>query len=81
MFRSQRYNYKDSSTKFDREEDCMQRHFYKHFQHTSSCCFFSRFDVTLTEKRVPRAPTKREDYWIHTLNTKVPIGLNFERDY
>ena len=40
LFRSQRYNYKDSSTKFDREEDCMQRHLYKHFQLPVHAVFF-----------------------------------------
>ena len=29
----------------------------------------------------PRAPTKREDYWIHTRQTKAPMGLNVEGDY
>ena len=26
----------------------------------------------------PKDPTKREDYWIHTLKTKAPLGLNVE---
>ena len=37
--------------------------------------------VTLIDKADPKAPTKREDYWIHTLNTKTPMGLNIESDY
>ena len=31
MFRSRWNNYKDNSRKFDRGEDCMQRHLYEHF--------------------------------------------------
>ena len=29
-------------------------------------------------KTDPTDPTKREDYWIHTLKTKAPLGLNVE---
>ena len=32
MFRSRWNNRKDNSMIFDRGEDCMQRHIYKHFQ-------------------------------------------------
>ena len=28
----------------------------------------------------PSCPTKREDYWIDTLKTKAPMGLNFDFD-
>ena len=34
--------------------------------------------VTLIDKTDPRDPTEREDYWIHTLKTKAPRGLNME---
>ena len=37
--------------------------------------------VILIDKTDPRVPTKREDYWIHTLKTKAPIGLNVEGGY
>ena len=37
--------------------------------------------VTLIDKTDPRAPTKREDYWIHTLKTKAAMGLNVVRGY
>ena len=37
--------------------------------------------VTLIDKSDPRAPTKREDYWFHTLKTKAPMGLNVEGGY
>ena len=40
LFRSQRYNYKDSSTKFDREEDCMQRPFTNIFSYQFMRFFF-----------------------------------------
>ena len=74
MFRSRWDNYKDNSSKFDIGEDCMQRHLYEHFQLQDTY-------VTLIDKTDPRAPTKREDYWIHTLKTKAPMGLNVEGGY
>ena len=36
-------------------------------------------DVTVVEKVIPNTPhyrLEREDYWIKTLNTKTPKGLN-----
>ena len=37
--------------------------------------------MELIDKTDPRAPTKREDYWIHTLKTKAPMRLNVEGGY
>ena len=37
--------------------------------------------VTLIDKTDPRAPTKHKDYWIHTLKTKAPMGINVEGGY
>ena len=34
----------------------------------------------LTDKTEHKNPIKREDYWIHTLKTKAPLGLNVEDD-
>ena len=81
MFRSRWNNYKDNSRKFDRGEDCMQRHLYEHFQLPGHTGFLQDTYVTLIDKTDPRAPTKREDYWIHTLKTKAPMGLNVEGGY
>ena len=55
----------------------MQKHLYEHFDlpgHTS----FLDVTVTLIDKTDPRNPTEREDYWIYTLKTKVPMGLKME---
>ena len=53
----------------------MQRHLYEHFQLPGHTGFLQDTYVTLTDKTDPRAPTKREDYWIHTLKTKPPMDL------
>ena len=37
--------------------------------------------VTLIDKTDARVPNKREDYWIYTLKTKAPKGLNVEGYY
>ena len=63
-------NHKDHYRKFDRGEGCVQRHFYEHFQLPGRTGFLQDTYVTLIDKTNPRALTKREDYWIHTLNKK-----------
>ena len=78
MFRSRWNNYKHNSRKFDRGEDRTQRYLYEHFQLPCHPGFLQDTYVTLIDKTDPRAPTKREDYWIHTLKTKEPMGLNVE---
>ena len=79
IFRSWWSNYKDNSRKFDRGEDCMQRHLYKHSQLPIYTGFLQDTYVTLIDKTDPRAPSKHEVYWIHTLKIKAPMGLNVKR--
>ena len=81
MFTSQWNNYKENSRKFDRGEICIQRHLYEHFQLPGHAGFLQDTYVTLIDKTDPRSPTKREDYWIHILKTKAPMGLNVEGSY
>ena len=59
----------------------MQRHLYEHFQPPCHTGFLQDTYVNLTDKTDPRAPTKRADYWIHTLKTKAPMELNVESGY
>ena len=82
MFRLRWNNYKDNSRKFDGGEDCMPRHLYEHLQLPGHTGFLQDTYVTVIDKIIdPRTPTKREDYWIHTLKTKAPMGLNVEGGY
>ena len=76
MLRSRWINYKDNSRKFDRGEDCIQRHLYENFQLPGSTGFLQDTYVTLIDKTDPRAPTKREDYGIHILKKKATLRLN-----
>ena len=57
----------------------MQKHLYKYFQLPCHTGFLQdTYDITHIDKTNPMAPTKQEDYWIHTLTTKAPMGLNVE---
>ena len=59
----------------------MQRHLYEHFQLTGHTVFLQGTYFTLIDNTDPSASTKRKDYWIHTLQTKAPMGLNVEGGY
>ena len=54
-------NYKDNSRKFEKEENCMQRHLHEYFNLSSHSGFLNDVSVTLTDKTDPKDPTKRED--------------------
>ena len=58
----------------------MQRHLYEHITLPGHSDFFYDVSVTLIDKSDPSFPTKREDYWIDTLKTKAPMGVNFDFD-
>ena len=72
-FRHRWNNYKDNARKFERGEQCMQRHLYEHFNLPDHSGFLNDVSVTLIDKTDPTDPTKREDYWIHTLKTNAPL--------
>ena len=56
----------------------MQRHLYEYFNLPGQAGFLNDASVTLIDKTDPKDPTKRDDYWNHTLNTKPPLGINVE---
>ena len=80
IFRSRWTNYKDNSGIFDRGKTT-QKHLYKHFQLPGHTGFLQDTYVTLIDKTDPRAPTKHEDHWIHTVKTKAPMGFNVQGGY
>ena len=69
-------NYKDNARKFEREEHCLQRHFYGHFNLPGHSGFLNDVSATLIDKADPKNPTKREYYWIYKLKTKAPLRRN-----
>ena len=77
-FRYRWNNYKSNSRKFDRKEPCMQEHLYGHFSSPGDGGFLNDVSVTLIDKTDGSDPKKREDYWMKTLKTMAPYGLNIE---
>ena len=77
-FRYRWNNYKSNSRKFDRKEPCMQEHLYRHFSSPGHRGFLNDVSVTLIDKTDGSDPKKREDYWMKTLKTITPYGLNIE---
>ena len=77
-FRSRWNNYKSKSRKFDRNEKCMQECLYSHFENEGHNGFLEDVSITLIDKTDGSDPTKRETFWMHTLKTLAPCGLNLE---
>ena len=75
-FRYRWNNYKSNS--FDRKESCMQEHLYRQFSSPGHMAFLKDVSVTLIDKMDGSDPKKREDYWMKTLKTMAPYGLNIE---
>ena len=70
-------NYKSNDRTFKRGERCMQEHLYEHFYRNG---FLEDVAITLIDKTDGRDPKNRENYWMRTLKTLAPDGLNIE-DY
>ena len=75
-FRNRWNNYKSKSRSFDRGEESMQEHLYEHFDNHSHSGFGDDASVILIDKTDGSNPTKRETYWMRTLKTIAPYGLN-----
>ena len=68
IFRSRWNNYKN--------DPCMQQHISEHFNSEGHTGFLENVSVTFIDKTDSQNSKKRENYWIHTLKTMVPWGLN-----
>ena len=77
-FRFRWNNYKCNERKFQGKEPCMQEHLFKHFSLPNHNGFLEDADITFIDKTDPSNPLKRENFWIETLRTMVPNGLNIE---
>ena len=77
-FRFRWNNYKSNDRKFQRGERCMQEHLFEHFYSEGHNGFLEDVSVTLIDKTDGRDPKKREFYWMRTLKTLAPDGLNIE---
>ena len=77
-FRYRWSNYKSNPKNFGRKESYMQEHLYRHFSSPGHRGFLNDVSVTLIDKTDGSDPKKREDYWMKTLKTMAPYGLNIE---
>ena len=76
IFCSRWNNYKSNDTKYSVGDPCMQEHIFEYFTSEGHTGFLENLSVTFIDKTDSQNPEKRENYWIHTLKTMVPWGLN-----
>ena len=70
--------YKESDRKFLRGEEIKQKFLHEHFLSDSHQSFEEHVRICLIDKTDPSDPHKRNCYWIRTLKTIAPFGLNTE---
>ena len=75
-FRYRWNKYKACYRRVCRGAEVPQKHLYEHFMGENHQSLEKDIEITLTDKTDPSDPTKREDFWIHTLGTMAPKGLN-----
>ena len=80
-FRLRWNNYKESDRKFLRGEEIKKNSLHEHFLSDSHQSFEEYVSICLIDKTAPFDPHKRECYWMRTLKTIAPFGLNTEETY
>ena len=80
-FRLRWNNYKESDRKFLRGEEIKQKSLHEHFLIDSHQSFEEDVSICLIDKTDHSDPHKREYYWMRTLKTTAPFGLNTEETY
>ena len=68
--------FKDNTRKSLWGEDYKQAGFFAHFQTAGHSGFINDTVIRFTDKTDPLDPTRCEDFWIDTLKTRYPKGLN-----
>ena len=56
----------------------MQEHLFEHFKSRAHSGFLGNVSITLIDKTDGKDPKRRENYWMRTLKTYAPFGLNIE---
>ena len=75
-FRSRWNNYKDSDREFLRCEEIKQKSLHEHFLKDEHYGFEKHVNICLNDERQSSGPHEREYYWMRTLKTLAPFGLN-----
>ena len=55
--------------------------FFAHSQGLDHNGFLEDTEITFIDKTDPSDPTRREEFWIDTLRTRYPLGLNNRAAY
>ena len=79
-FRLRWNNYKESDRKFLKGEEIKQKSLHEHFLSDSES-FEEDVSICLIDKTDSSDPHKREYFWVRTLKTIAPFGLNTEETY
>ena len=77
-FRKRWNNYRCCARKAERGEECKQKFLHEHFLQDDHHGFLNGAQVILIDKTQASDPTKRECFWMRTLKTHYPYGLNIE---
>ena len=56
----------------------MEQRLYEHFYNEGDNGFLGNVYISLIDKTDGFQPKKRENYWMRTLKTPAPLGLNVE---
>ena len=56
----------------------MQKRLFEHFKSEGHSGFVRNVFITLVDKTDGKDPKSRENYWMETLKTYAPFGLNIE---
>ena len=73
-------NYKESDRKFLGREEIKQKSLHEHFLRNGHQSF-EDVSICLIDKTDPSDPHERHYYWMKTLKTIAPFGLNIEETY
>ena len=69
-------SYKGINRKSLRGDEHKQTGFFAHFQGLDHNGFLEDIEITFIDKTDPSNPTRHEEFWIDTLKTRYPLGLN-----
>ena len=75
-FRYRWNDYKNNYRKSLRGEDNKQAGFFAHFHKAGHGGFINETKIRFIDKTDPSDFTRREDFWIDTIKTRYPQGLN-----
>ena len=77
-FRYRWNNYKDNNRKILRGDEHKQVGFFAHFQSLDHNGFLEDTEIIFIDKTDPSESIRREEFWIDTLKTRYPLGLNID---